>query len=177
MRSRFRLLAVFNAVFLLAALGCGDEGGGCGDPPKKEETPGGGGFGSAPKGGGSGTAPELITTDKRGNVPKPYQRPDGAQDTVKSTATLSKPEIAVSSVTVRRPAPARVKVTRRKVDGIADRVELTCKIKAVALDGQCASAKNYLEIKERCCPGGLVERCRLVLGGVVLVGRGCDPTP
>ncbi|MBI5246685.1 MAG: hypothetical protein HY923_05850 [Elusimicrobia bacterium] len=177
MSSRLRLLTVLNAVFVLAAFGCGDEGGGCGEPPAKKEESSGGGFGSAPKSGGGAAAPELITADKRGNVPKPYQRPGAAAEPEKSTATISKPEIAVSTPTAARPAPAKVKVTRRKVDGIVDRVELTCKIKAVSLDGQCASAKNYLEIKERCCPGGLVERCRTVIGGVVIVGRGCEKAP
>ena len=177
MHSRLHLLTVLNAVFVLAAFGCGDEGGGCGDPPAKKEETSGGGFGSAPKNGGGASAPELITADKRGRVPKPYQRPGAAQDAEKSTATVSKPEIAVSTRAASRLAPAKVKVTRRKVDGIADRVELTCKIKAVSLDGQCASAKNYLEIKERCCPDGLVERCRTALGGVVIVGRGCESKP
>ena len=50
-------------------------------------------------------------------------------------------------------------------------------LQAVSLDGQCASAKNYIEIKQRCCPDGLVERCRTALGGVVIVGRGCEKTP
>ena len=177
MHSRLRLLTVLNAFFVLAACGCGDEGGGCGEAPAKKEESAGGGFGSAPKGGGGAPAPELITADKRGNVPKPYQRPNAAQEPEKSTATISKPEIAVSTPTAARLAPAPVKVTRRKVDGIADRVELTCKIKVVALDGQCTSAKNYLEIKQRCCPDGLVEKCRTALGAVVIVGRGCEKTP
>ena len=171
MKFGFHLLAVFNAVFFLCVLGCGDESGGCSSASEKKETPAGGGYSGGSKGGGSGSA-ELVTSDKKGRVPSSYQRPADAE---KSTSTISAPVIAVSSVAVKATySPAVISVTRRKVDGIADRVELKCRIKAVSLDGQCSGAKNYLDIKQRCCPSGLIERCKTTLGGVVIVGRGCE---
>lgn len=171
-------MALLNAVFLLSALGCGDEGGGCGPAAEKKEEPSGGGGGiSGTKGSGGGSA-ELITSDKRGRVPKPYQRPASAYEPAKSTATISKPIIAVSSTTAaaRRMAslPA-ARVTKRRVDGVVDRVEVTCRIMATSPDGQCSNAANYDEIKARCCPDGLIERCKTSMDGVVLVGRGCEP--
>lgn len=179
MRSRLRLLTALNAVFLLSALGCGDESGGCGPAPEKKEEPSGGGGGgmSGNKGSSSGTA-ELNAGDRRGRVLKPYRRPTSAYEPGKSTATISKPVIVVSSATAaaRRTATLSImRVTQRSVDGVVDRVEVTCRIMAASPDGQCSSAANYAEIKERCCPGGLVERCKTTMSGVVLVGRGCDP--
>jgi len=176
MKPTWRLLAVLNAALVLgAAFGCGDEGGGSGGgcgpaPEKKEEQAAGGGL-SGGKGGGSVSAD--LTTDRRGKVPKAYSRP--TIETAKSTATIKKPIIAVSTATTVVPRATQVRVIRRKVDGVADRVELTCRIIAVSPDGKCSGAKNYAEIKELCCPGGLVERCRTSMNGVVLVGRGCEP--
>lgn len=172
MKPTWRLLAVLNALLAIAALGCGDEGGsggGCSAPPeKKEEQAAGGGPSGGSGGGGSGSAD--LTTDRKGKVPKAYARPSA--EPAKSTATIRKPVVAVVPK-----GPAEVKITRRKVDGIADRVELKCRLIAVSPDGKCSGAKNYAEIKERCCPGGLVERCRTTMEGVVLVGRGCEVTP
>jgi hypothetical protein len=178
MKARMRLLTLLNAVFLLAALGCGDEGG-CGPAPQKKEEAGGGGGGgglSGNKGSSSGSA-ELNAGDKKGRVPKPYRRPASAYEPEKSTATISKPVIAVSSATAPGGKAAKLgiaQITKRKVDGVADRVEVSCRIMAASPDGQCSSAANYGEIKDRCCPGGLVERCRTTMSGVVLIGRGCD---
>lgn len=180
-KARLRLLALLNAFFLLGAFACGDEdGGGCGPAPakKEEQQSAGGGGGGAPHGGG-GRAPELITQDKKGRVPKAYQRP-GAYDKedARENRDLHKPVIAKSTAPVAMPlARIPVKITKRKMDGVADRVELTCKILPISDDGKCAGAKNYLEIKERCCPGGLVERCDASPEGVTIVGRGCEPAP
>lgn len=179
MNTRLRLLAALNAAFLLSAIGCGDESGGCGPAPEKKEEPSGGGGGgmSGAKGSSSGSA-ELITSDKRGRVPKPYQRPSSAYEPAKSTATISKPVIAVSSAAAAGSKVAKLgiaRVTKRRVDGVIDRVVVTCRIMAASPDGQCAGSANYAEIKERCCPGGLVESCKTSMNGVILVGRGCDP--
>lgn len=177
MNARWRLLTLFNALFLLSALGCGDEGGGCGPAPAKEEEKAGGGGISGDKGSSGGSA-ELITSDRKGRVPKPYQRPASSQEPAKSTATVSKPVIAVSSAAApgRRMASLPVaRVVKRRVDGVIDRVEVTCRIMASSSDGKCASASNYDEIKARCCPDGLIERCTTNMSGVVLVGRGCAP--
>jgi len=172
-----RLLTVLNALFLLAALGCGDEEGGCGPAPKKEEEQAAGPGLSANKGSSSGAA-ELQTSDRKGRVPKAYQRSASAYEPAKSTATISKPIIAVSSTTAaaRRMAslPA-VRVMKRRVDGVVDRVEVSCRIMASSPDGKCASAPNYAEIKALCCPEGLIERCATTMSGVLLVGRGCEP--
>jgi hypothetical protein len=178
MNQRLRLLAALNAVFLLAALGCGDEGGGCGPAPEKKEEPSGGGGGiSGGKGSSSGSA-ELITSDKKGRVPKGYQRPASAYEPEKSTAAIHKPVIVVSAATAagRKPATLGVaRVTKRNVDGVEDRIEVACRVMAASPDGQCASAANYAEIKKRCCPGGRIERCKTTMSGVVLVGQGCEP--
>lgn len=177
MNARWRLLALLNAVFLLSALGCGDEGGGCGPAPKKDEEQSGGGGVSGDKGSSGGTA-ELVTSDRKGRVPKPYQRPGASQETAKSTATISKPVIAVSSAAAAGRGMAALPVARvvkRRVDGVVDRVEVSCRVMATASDGKCASASNYAEIKARCCPDGLIERCTTTMSGVVLVGRGCEP--
>jgi hypothetical protein len=177
MNSRLRLLTALNAIFLLSALGCGDEGS-CGPAPEKKEEPSGGGGGmSGNKGSSSGSA-ELNAGDKRGRVLKPYRRPTSAYEPGKSTATISKPIIAVSSATAAGAKVAKLgdaRVTKRRVDGVIDRVEVTCRIIATSPDGQCSGAANYAEIKERCCPGGLVESCKTSMNGVVLVGRGCEP--
>ena len=178
MNSKVRLLATLSAFFLLTAYGCGDEDGGCGPAPQKKEEPAAPGIGGAPSGGG-GRAAELITSDKKGRVPKPYQR-QGAYDKEndKSDRKITKPVIAVSSTPAAMPlARIPVKVTKRRVDGIVDRVELICKILASSADGRCANSANYIEIKARCCPGGLVERCESTTGGVLIVGRGCEPAP
>ena len=177
MKSPWRLLALLNAVFLLSALGCGDEGGGCGPAPEKKEEPAGGGGGGSGGGGSPSGAAELITSDKKGRVPKKYQRPPSAYEPAKSTATISKPVIAVSSAAAagfKGPKLGIAHVTKRRVDGVLDRVEVACRIMAASPDGECSSAANYAEIKERCCPGGLVERCKTSMSGVVLVGRGCE---
>lgn len=176
MKAPARLLVLLNAALLLSALGCGDEGGGCGPAPQKEQESSGGGAMSAPTGSGGGAA-ELVTSDRRGKVPKPYQRPRSAYEPAKSTATISAPVIAVSSSSA-APAAKRAslpvaRVVKRRVDGVIDRVEVTCRIMASSPDGKCSSAPNYEEIKSRCCPDGLVERCTTGTSGVVLVGRGC----
>lgn len=182
MNPSLRLLAALNAALALSALGCGDEGGSCGPAPeKKEEAPASGGV-SGNTGGGSGAA-ELVTSDKKGRVPKPYQRPTSAyepakpspQETEKSTATISKPVIPLSPAAQRARTLPIAQVTKRRLDGIVDRVEVKCRILSASADGNCASSANYDEIKERCCPHGLVERCRATSTGVILVGRGCDP--
>ncbi|MBI2386343.1 MAG: hypothetical protein HYV14_10065 [Elusimicrobia bacterium] len=169
-----RLLAFLNALLVFSALGCGDEGGSCGPAPeKKEEEKAGGGM-SGNKGGSSGAA-ELVTSDKKGRVPKPYQRPKSAYEPEKSTATISAPAIPLSPAAQRARSLPVAKVTKRALDGIKDRVEVKCRILSASSDGNCASSANYDEIKERCCPRGLVERCRATNTGVILVGRGCDP--
>lgn len=177
MKSGLRLFAVLNAVLLLSALGCGDEGGGCGPAPQKEQESSGGGGMSSPTGSGSGAA-ELVTSDRRGKVPKPYQRPKSTYEPAKSTATISAPVIAVSSAaaapSAKRSSLSVARVVKRRVDGVIDRVEVACRIMASSPDGKCASASNYDEIKRRCCPDGLVERCTTGMSGVVLVGRGCE---
>lgn len=177
-----RLLTVLNTALLFAAFGCGDDkdGGGCGPPPaKKEEASGGGGGSSGNKGGGGGQA-QFITSDKRGRVPKPYRRKPDAEAPEKPAAAAGQ---TASASVPKAPAPAAPKkalkgpqiwrITQRNVDGISDRVEVSCRIMAAAADGQCSSAANYADIKERCCPGGRVERCKTSSSGVVLVGRGC----
>ena len=176
MNSCLRLLAVVNVVFLLSALGCGDEGS-CGPAPEKNEEPSGGGGISGNKGSSSGSA-EMNAGDKKGRVMKPYRRPTSAYEPGKSTATISKPIIAVSSAaaTALRTSSLPVfSITKRGVDGVADRVEVSCRVMASIPSGQCSNATNYAELKERCCPGGIVERCRATMWGVVLVGRGCEP--
>ncbi|MDD5302827.1 MAG: hypothetical protein PHS14_06915 [Elusimicrobia bacterium] len=174
MKSRLRLLAALNAVFLLSTLGCGDESGGCGPAPeKKEEEKAGGGM-SGNKGSSSGSA-ELITSDKKGRVPKPYRRPASAYEPAKSTATISKPVIVLSPAARRARSLPIATVVKRRLDGVADRVEIKCRILASSADGNCSGSANYDEIKERCCPHGLVERCQAAPTGVVLVGRGCEP--
>lgn len=180
MNTRTRLLAVLNAALLLSALGCGDEEGGCGPAPKKDEEPAAGGGISGAKGSSSGAA-DLHTSDRKGRVPKAYQRPASAYEPGKSTATISKPVIAVSSATAAASAARRTaalpvtRVTKRRVDGVVDRVELTCRIMASSPDGKCASAPNYHDIKLRCCPDGLIERCTTTMSGVIVVGRDCEP--
>jgi hypothetical protein len=174
MNSRLRLLAALNAVFLLSALGCGDEGGGCGPAPEKKEEPQQPGAGMSGNTGGSGAA-ELVTSDKKGRVPKAYQRPTSAYEPQKSTATISKPEIPLSPAAQRARSLPVARVTKRTLDGVKDRVEIRCRILSASSDGNCASSANYDEIKERCCPHGLVERCQATSTGVILVGRGCDP--
>lgn len=176
MKSRLHLLAVLNAAFVLSAFGCGDEGGGCGPAPEKQEEQAGGGGGPSGGSRGSGSA-ELVTSDKRGRVPKPYQRPASASEPAKSTATISKPVIPLSPAAQRARSFPIARITQRKVDGVADRVEVKCRILASSPDGNCSGAANYDEIKERCCPGGLVERCTATTTGVTLVGRGCEPAP
>ena len=176
MKSRLRVLTALHVALLFGALGCGDEGG-CGPAPDKQETEaapaGGGGHTGSSSGGG-----EIIMSDRKGRVPKPYQRPASKYEGEKSTATISKPVIAISTQTVATGYAAlkgvSAKITKRKVDGVADRVEVTCRILAASADGQCASAVNYEDIKSYCCPGGLIERCKTTMSGVVLVGRGCD---
>jgi len=182
MNSRLRRLAALHALLLLAAFGCGDEGGGCGPAPEKKEEQAGGP--AAPSGGSQGSgAAELVTSDKKGRVPKPYQRPPSAYDkgknaeeTAKSTATISKPIIALSPAAQKARALPIARVTKNRVDGVIDRVEVQCRILAASPDGDCAGSANYDEIKERCCPGGLVERCKASSTGVTLVGRGCEIT-
>lgn len=122
---------------------------------------------------GSSSGSADLTTDRRGKVSKDYSRP--STETAKSTATIKKPIIAVSTATAVVPRSTQIRVTRRKVDGVADRVEVVCRMIAVSPDGKCAGAKNYDEIKKRCCPGGLVETCKITMNGIILVGRGCDP--
>jgi hypothetical protein len=187
MRPSWRCLAALQAVFLAAALGCGDEdGGGCGPAPEKkqeEQAPGPSAAGRAS--GGAGPAPELKTTQGKRSVPDAYRRP-GARDAdnEREDRALKKPSVAKSSASKEGDAPAAmpltpppVKVLRRRVDGVADRVETHCRMMASSPDGDCAGSKNYLEIKTRCCPDGLVERCRPVTDGVIIVGRGCAPNP
>jgi len=177
MRASFRLVTALNAGFLLAAVGCGDEGGGCGPAPenKGEASQAGGASGNT---GSPSRANGIEISDKKGKVPKQYQRPPSSYDPAKSTATISKLVIAVSTATAaaRKLAALPVaQILRRRVDGVADRVEVSCRIMAASSDGRCASAANYSDIKARCCPEGLVERCRTTMSGVVLIGRGCNP--
>lgn len=168
-------MAFFHAALLLPAFGCGDEGGGCGPAPeKKEEAAAGGTSGNTGSTSGGG---DIIISDKKGRVPKPYQRVPASDETEKSTATISKPIIARSSAPAAGFKPVKLsvmRVTKRRVDGVEDRVEVACRVMAAAADGLCSSAKNYDEIKERCCPGGLIERCKTTMAGVLLVGRGCE---
>lgn len=183
MTSRWRLLAAVQAAFLSAALGCGDEeGGGCGPAPEKKQEEQAAPSAAGRAAGGSGPAPELKTTQGKRAVPDAYRR-EGARDAdgEKSDKAISKPKIAKSTEAAPSAAaglpltPPPVKVMRRKVDGIVDRVEIKCRMMAASPDGDCAGSANYLEIKTRCCPDGLVERCRSVPDGVVIVGRGCEP--
>jgi hypothetical protein len=174
MKPRSRFLAILHAAVLLAAFGCGDEdGGGCGpakEKKKEEKAPASssGNTGSTSRGG------DIQIQDKKGRVPKGYQRPTSAYEPKKAEAMAASPS---------KPAPAPppkakaapVRVIRRKVDGVADRVELQCRILASSPDHQCSGAVNYAEIKERCCPGGLVEQCTTTMDGVLIIGRGCDP--
>lgn len=180
MTARLKLLAVLQAVALSASLGCGDEeGGGCGPAPEKKQEEQAAPSAAGRAAGGSGPAPELKTTQGKRSVPDAYRRP-GSRDAEgeKSARTISKPKIEKSTEAapgVMPLAPPPVKVLRRDVDGIRDRVEIRCRMMAASPDGDCAGSANYLEIKTRCCPDGLVERCRSVPEGVVIVGRGCEP--
>ncbi len=176
MRSRLGLPVLLGAVLLLGAYGCGDEEGGCGPAPqKKEEQAAPAAPGGAPH-GGAGAAAELITQDKKGRVPAAYQRPGTRdEDGEKSDRAISKPQISKS--TEAASSSSRVEVLARKVGGVPDRVKLACTVKVVSKDGKCMTAKNYLEIKERCCPDGLVESCAKTADGVLIVGRGCEPAP
>ncbi len=180
-KTSLRLLTVLNAALLFAAFGCGGDdkdggGGGCGPPPaKKEEAGGGGGGTSGNKGGGGGQA-QWITSDKRGRVPKPYQRAKSAYEPAK-TAEAPAPA-AASGAPAAGPAAAKSKppiwrITKRGVDGVEGRLQVSCRIMASSPDGQCSGAANFAEIKERCCPGGVVERCTTGTSGVVLIGRDC----
>lgn len=174
MNSSLRLMAVLQAVLVLGALGCGDEEGGCGPAPeKKAEEPQQGGGSSRSAGGSSGAA-QLITQDKKGRVPEQYQR-KRSTETAKSTATISAPVIPLSPAARRARSLPIATIIRRRVDGVADRVEIKCRILSASPDGKCSSSANYDEIKERCCPSGLVERCKATSTGIILVGRGCEP--
>lgn len=175
MRSSLRLLAVLNAALVLGALGCGDEEGGCGPAPQKAEEPQQGAGGSSRGAGGSSQAAELITQDKKGRVPEQYRRKRTTEETEKSTATIKAPVIPLSPAARRARALPIATIIRRRVDGVVDRVEIKCRILATSADGTCAASANYDEIKERCCPSGLVERCKATSTGIVLVGRGCEP--
>lgn len=183
MITQLRLSALLTALFVLAAFGCGggDSGGsggdsgGCGPPPaKKEEAGGGGGGGSSGNKGGGGQA-QWITQDKRGRVPKPYQRKKDAPEQAAPAASAG----AAPGGPAKASAPAKTaaapiwRITKRNVDGIADRVQVSCRMMAASSDGKCSGAANYEEIKARCCPGGTVERCEKSGASVVLVGRGC----
>ncbi|MCR4295908.1 MAG: hypothetical protein NUW21_10260 [Elusimicrobia bacterium] len=174
MHTSLRLLAVLQAVLVLGALGCGDEGG-CGPAPETKEEGQQGAGGSSRSAGGSAGAAELITQDKKGRVPKQYQRQRTPQEAAKSTATISAPVIPLSPAARRARSLPVATVIRRRVDGVADRVEIKCRILSSSPDGNCAGSANYDEIKERCCPHGLVERCKATSTGIVLVGRGCEP--
>jgi hypothetical protein len=66
-----------------------------------------------------------------------------------------------------------VRVLRRRVDGIADREELECRATASAVGPDCMADPNFPEIKDRCCAGGRLERCRAETGRTILIGRGC----
>lgn len=175
MSSSQRLLAVLQAVFVLGALGCGDEEGGCGPAPEKAEEPQQGAGGSSRSAGGSSGAAELITQDKKGRVPEAYQRKRSQEETAKSSATISAPVIPLSPAARRARALPIATIIKRRVDGVVDRVEIKCRILSASPDGNCSGSANYDEIKERCCPGGLVERCKATSTGIVLVGRGCEP--
>ncbi len=175
MKSSLRLLAALNAMLALGALGCGDEDGGCGPAPEKAEEPQQGAGGSSRSAGGSSGAAELITQDKKGRVPEQYQRQRPTGETAKSTATISAPVIPLSPAARRARSLPIATVVKRRLDGVADRVEIRCRILSASPDGNCAGSANYDEIKERCCPNGLVERCKATSTGIVLVGRGCEP--
>lgn len=170
--------AVLCAVFVA---GCGD-GGGCGAPPEQKESTGMGAGAGGGLGGGGGGGSEIAIQDKRGKVPKPYQRPE-------ATAQSKAPEPAAPKPADPAPAPTTVKATdvkpmakrelpvatvvRRRVDGIAERVEIRCRVMASSPDGRCDGAANWEEIKSRCCPGGTVESCKTSMQGVSLVGLNC----
>lgn len=173
MRPSFRLLALLQAVLVFGALGCGDEGG-CSPAPEKEEAQQGAGGSSRSAGGSSGAA-ELITQDKKGRVPEQYRRQRTTVETEKSTATIKAPVIALSPAARKARSLPIATIIRRRVDGVVDRVEIKCRMLATSADGTCSASANYDEIKERCCPGGLVERCKATSTGIVLVGRGCEP--
>ncbi|UPT74601.1 MAG: hypothetical protein M0D55_02375 [Elusimicrobiota bacterium] len=121
-------------------------------------------------------------------MPRAYQRPESGardRDAERSDRGISKPKIAKSTEAAAAAAvpaamplkPPPVKVLRRKVDGVPDRVEISCRMLAADPGPECATSSNYLEIKLRCCPDGAVERCRPTRDGVVIVGRGCEPAP
>lgn len=173
MKSRLRLLAVLQAVLVLGALGCGDEGG-CGPAPEAKEEGQQGAGGSSRSAGGSSSAPKLITQDKKGRVPEQYRR-QTTEETEKSTATIKAPVIALSPAARKARSLPIATIIRRRVDGVVDRVEIKCRILSASSDGNCSGSANYDEIKERCCPGGLVERCKATSTGILLVGRGCEP--
>jgi hypothetical protein len=173
MKSRSRFLAILHASLLLAAFGCGDEdGGGCGPAKekKKEEKAAAGSSGNT---GSTSRGGDIQIQDKKGRVPKGYQRPTSAYEPKKAETHAESPSKPLPPAAA--PKPAAVRVIKRKVDGIADRVELQCRILASSPDGQCSGAANYAEIKERCCPGGMVELCKTTMDGVQIIGRGCDP--
>ena len=171
-------LAILLALFIVS---CGDNGEGCGAPPKKEQGQAGdSGVGGKPAGGGGGGS-EIIISDKKDKsgrrVPKPYQRPADAPATnSQNPPAQTNPPAAstASAVAFTKPSLPVARVTRRKVDGISNRVEVKCRIMAASMDGDCASASNFGEIKERCCPNGTIEHCKVSMRGVVLIGLDCE---
>jgi len=174
MKSHSRLLAVLHAAVLLAAFGCGDEdGGGCG-PAKEKKKEGTAQAGTSGNTGSTSRGSDIQIQDKKGRVPKGYQRQTSAYEPKKNEGMAPSPSKPAPAPPP-KPKAAPVRVIRRNVDGIADRVDLQCRILASSPDGQCSGAKNYAEIKERCCPGGLVEQCTTTMDGVLITGRGCDP--
>ena len=108
-------------------------------------------------------------------MPKQYQRQRSDEETAKSTATIKAPVIALSPAARKARSLPIATIIKRRMDGVADRVEIKCRILSASPDGSCSGSANYDEIKERCCPGGLVERCKATSTGIVLVGRGCEP--
>lgn len=179
MSSHLRLLAFAALLCGVFVAGCGENGEGCSAPPEKKES-GGGGAGGGGSLGGGGSGPEIALGDRRGKVPKPYQRPEAtAQSKAPEPEPQPKTEPAPEPPKAAAPAPRRAllpagRVTKRALNGIKDRVEVSCRVMAKGSDADCLTAKNIAEIKDRCCPNGKIESCRSSMSGVVLVGVGCE---
>jgi hypothetical protein len=184
-KSSWRWLS-FSAVLSIALMsGCGENGEGCAAPPEKKDDSGGGGAGGGGKLGGGGGGGDIVISEKKSKkVPKPYQRQPGEAEAsapaagagaaAPNAAGAAPAGASASSSTMTARGLPVMRVTRRKVDGISNRVEVKCRVMASSADGECSSAPNYEEIKQKCCPGGIVERCQVGMRGVVLIGLDCE---
>ena len=162
------------AAALLALLtgGCGGDGSGCGSP-ESGKTSGGGGrsySGKAPSAGGR--AEGVKVADARGRVPGEFRRQsaeaDGEKDEVKEPKTKS-------LGTAPSGGPATARVIQRKVGGAADRVEVFCPV-PMPPPGKCLEGPHFSDMKETCCPDGIIEKCiEGSTGGLHIIGRGCGP--